>query len=67
MLVDHLNDDMIQDYLDGNLAGNSRTVFEQHAQECSECREAISMYREMYSGLKFESDFVLPKKIILNY
>jgi hypothetical protein len=54
----HLNDNQIQDYLDGNLTGTDPAVL--HLEKCADCRRAVENYRVLYSSLKADPGFALP-------
>ena len=45
----HLNDDLIQAFLDNETALPSEAG--RHLHECSQCREAVETYRELYASL----------------
>jgi anti-sigma factor RsiW len=61
MSVEHLNDDEILEFLDGNLPAVERTSFEEHLSKCPVCREALKQYQNLYEGLSREEGFVLSK------
>jgi len=60
MAMKHLDDEQIQELLDGNLAAESRGQIDQHLSECPSCHERTEQYRALYHGLKDEREFVLP-------
>jgi predicted anti-sigma-YlaC factor YlaD len=59
MLINHLDDNMIQEYLDGNATAMIRN----HLEQCSACRENLRDYQNLYKRLQddspheFKSDF----------
>jgi len=46
----HLNDDQLQDYLDGNFHPDDPVVV--HLEQCPRCREALDVYRNLYEALE---------------
>ena len=61
MSVEHLNDDQIMEFLDGNLPAPEITSIEEHLENCPACREALKPYQNLYGGLSREEGFVLSK------
>ncbi len=61
MSVEHLNDDQIMEFLDGNLPAPERTSIEEHLEKCSACREALKQYQNLYDGLSGDEGFILSK------
>jgi hypothetical protein len=61
MQLEHLNDEEIQDYLDGNLSGETTLQVREHLQVCRRCREALKQYRSLYVGLEDGAGFELSK------
>ena len=53
----HLNDEQIQDYLDGNLAAGDPAVL--HLKDCAACQKAVEDYRLLYQGLAADPGFEL--------
>jgi anti-sigma factor RsiW len=60
-VVNHLDDEQIQDFLDGNLAVPSRRDIEEHVRDCRMCRDRVYQYEELYSELALEPDLSLSK------
>lgn len=60
-MVNHLDDEQIQDFLDGNLPVPSRRETEEHVRDCRICRERISQYEELYSELAVQPEISLSK------
>ncbi len=55
----HLNDEQLQDYLDGKLL-QSNGFIDQHLATCPKCRQALKEYRVLNRQLKQEPNFILP-------
>ncbi len=53
----HLNDDQIQDYLDGNLKPDDQAVG--HLDGCPDCQKVVENYRALYRSLAVEPGFEL--------
>jgi len=46
----HLNDNQLQDYLDGNMkAGNPAAI---HLETCPQCQKALAVYRGLYAVIE---------------
>ena len=60
MLVTHLTDEEIQEYLDGNLSHQKRIFAEAHLKTCELCQAALKQYQSLYVGLKQDHGFDLP-------
>lgn len=58
MDFEHLTDDMIQEYLDGNLGRDSEKI-ERHLETCILCSEKAESYRSVFAGLGKERGFEL--------
>ncbi len=52
--MNHLNDEDIQDYLDGNLAENEPKIAG-HLESCLRCRQKVKEYRLLYDELNVDS------------
>jgi anti-sigma factor RsiW len=61
MSIEHLNDDQILEFLDGNLPATEVTSIEEHLEKCPACREAFKQYQILYKGLSRDEGFVLSK------
>jgi anti-sigma factor RsiW len=61
MSVEHISDDEILEFLDGNLPAPEVTSIEDHLKNCPACQEALRQYQNLYEGLSSEEDFVLSK------
>jgi hypothetical protein len=61
MQLEHLTDEEIQDYLDGNLSPEMATSIQKHLESCGLCREAVKQYQSVYAGLDREEGFELSK------
>jgi hypothetical protein len=61
MQLKHLTDEEIQDYLDGNLSGETTLQVREHLQVCRRCREALKQYQSLYVGLEDDAGFELSK------
>ncbi len=61
MSLEHLNDDEILEFLDGNLPAPEVTSIEDHLEKCPVCQEALRQYQNLYDGLSREEGFVLSK------
>ena len=55
----HLNDNLIQEYLDGNLASADMTLVRAHAMACIDCRQRLQHYQTLYQGLNEDSGYEL--------
>ena len=51
MPLKHLNDEEIQEYLDGNLPAQDLTMMEEHLERCLVCQDSLKQYRYLYDGL----------------
>lgn len=51
MAIKHLNDDRIQEYLDGVLAPPEHTRVKDHLDSCAQCRQTAGRYRAVYQAL----------------
>jgi hypothetical protein len=60
-VVNHLDDEQIQDFLDGNLPVLSRHDIGEHIRVCRMCRERISQYEELFSELAVAPEIELSK------
>ncbi len=56
MELGHLDDQAIQDYLDGACAPD----IEKHLESCEQCRSRIEEYRLVFQGLGDDSEFRFP-------
>ncbi len=56
MAIRHLTDEEIQDYIDGNLSTESRSVHT-HLRRCQLCQKALAEYQSLYLGLKDDKGF----------
>jgi hypothetical protein len=54
----HLSDDEIQDYLDGNYHKNNDAI-RSHLHTCDICEYKLSLYKNIYSELNKNAEFVL--------
>ena len=61
MSLKHLNDEEIQEYLDGNLPVQDLTTIEEHLERCPVCQDSIKQYRYLYDGLAKDEGFELSK------
>jgi hypothetical protein len=61
MQLEHLTDEEIQDYLDGDLSGDMASLAHEHLEVCPQCREALKQYQSMYVGLEDDTGFELSK------
>lgn len=61
MLSDHLNDDLIQEFLDGNLSVFERQQFEKHVQNCDKCRWRMEEFEELFSELNEQPEIQLSR------
>lgn len=61
MSLEHLKDDEILEFLDGNLPAPEVTSIKEHLEKCPVCREALKQYQNLYEGLSREEGFVLSK------
>ena len=61
MQLEHLTDEEIQDYLDGNLSQKITLLVRQHLEECNRCRQTLKQYQSVYVGLEDDKKFELPK------
>lgn len=57
MAIDHLTDDMIQEYIDG--AFENHDEYQAHLAECSECRSRLAEYKKLSEFLAVEPKFEL--------
>jgi hypothetical protein len=61
MQLEHLTDEEIQDYLDGNLSSETTLQVDEHLQVCRRCRETLKHYQSLYVGLEDDTGFELSK------
>ncbi len=61
MSLKHLNDEEIQEYLDGNLPAQDLTIIEEHLESCTVCQDSLKQYRYLYDGLVKDEGFELSK------
>lgn len=59
MVEEHLTDQQIQDFLDGNLSQEQESIFRGHLQSCPQCHSELAQYRALYSELQSEMAFEL--------
>lgn len=59
MAINHLTDTEIQDYLDGNLAGEKESSVMWHLDECQACQHEMNRYKRLYTELKSDADIEL--------
>ncbi|HDL19461.1 MAG TPA: hypothetical protein ENH29_10435 [Bacteroidetes bacterium] len=57
--MSHLTDDEIQEYLDSPEAVNVQTV-QTHLHNCQQCRQQLTLYRQVFSVLIEEPETVVP-------
>lgn len=58
MVINHLTDEQIQDYLDGK-PSLSKSSLEEHLNTCAACSKTWGHYQNLYSELKREPGFKL--------
>lgn len=58
MAIDHLTDEQIQDYLDGNLS-ESAAAIDEHIRSCNACRAELDRYRSLSTALSEDVGFEL--------
>jgi len=61
MSLKHLNDEEIQEYLDGNIPAQDLIIIEEHLEKCPVCQDSLKQYRYLYDGLAKDEGFDLPK------
>lgn len=60
-MVTHLNDERVQELLDGQFPIFERREIEEHLKSCDACRERVSQYEELYSTLETAPDTELSR------
>lgn len=60
-MIDHLNDETIQNYVDGNVTASERAAIRQHIESCSECRDHVTEYQEVFNFLQNDIGIELSK------
>ncbi|RPH92337.1 MAG: hypothetical protein EHM72_17545 [Calditrichaeota bacterium] len=60
-VVTHLNDERVQELLDGQFPIFERREIEEHLKSCDACRERVSQYEELYSTLETAPDTELSR------
>jgi anti-sigma factor RsiW len=60
-MVNHLNDEAVQNYLDGQINTMERAAIRQHIESCDECRHKVAAFQELFSQLERDIDFELSK------
>ena len=58
MISDHLSDEQFQEYLDGVAAASE--LIERHLRDCPNCREALVVYKKLYTAIEQEPVPTLP-------
>ena len=58
MAIEHLTDEQIQDYLDGNLS-ESAAAIDEHIRSCNSCRAELDRYRSLSTALFEDIGFEL--------
>jgi len=58
MGLEHLTDEQIQDYIDGNLTDNLAEI-EQHLESCQTCRNELAKYKVLTNALSEDIGFEL--------
>lgn len=59
MAIEHLTDEQIQNYLDGNLPHDQVSILTGHIQSCQQCQSKLAQYRSLFAGLKDDAPFDL--------
>ncbi len=59
MATEHLTDEQIQNYLDGNLPHDQLSILTAHIQSCPNCQSELAQYQELYAELKEDVSFDL--------
>ncbi len=59
--MNHLNEERIQNYLDGSLNAAEQAAIRQHIDACDECRHTVNAFQEVYTLLEADAHFDLPK------
>lgn len=57
MAIDHLTDDMLQEYIDGS--PQNREELQAHLADCPQCREHLAEYKKLSGYLAIEPNFEL--------
>ena len=58
MAIEHLTDELIQDYLDGNLSESAGAI-DEHIRSCNSCRAELDRYRSLSTALSEDVGFEL--------
>jgi predicted anti-sigma-YlaC factor YlaD len=61
MSLRHLNEEEIQEYLDGNLSRRKALLVERHLKTCLFCQERLNQYKSLYVALADDEDFELSR------
>lgn len=61
MAIEHFSDELIQEYLDGNLSLSQAAEVAAHTGECPDCARRVQQYEQLFVGLTDDSGFDLPK------
>ncbi len=59
MSIEHLTDEEMQRYLDGNISVENDEI-RGHLEICQTCQDALELYRQVYAGLTDDRDLLLP-------
>jgi len=59
MATEHLTDEQIQDYLDGNLSHDQVSILTEHFQSCQKCQTELAQYKSLCGVLKEDVAFDL--------
>lgn len=59
MATEHLTDEQIQDYMDGNLSHDGVSNLTGHIQSCQKCQSELVQYQALYGELKKDVAFNL--------
>jgi len=64
MAIEHLTDEQIQDYLDGNIQEGLGEIKE-HLAQCEKCRQEVNHYKSLSQALSVEPEFKLSPNFAL--
>lgn len=66
MVIEHLTDSQIQDYLDGNMSPDQQKSLCEHTDTCESCRNNLLSYQQLYHNLEDDRDVVLSRVFTKN-
>ena len=60
-----LQESWTQSYLDDTLSPGERLLYEGHLEQCPQCRDAVDVFRQLFTALDNEKSLVIPPSLML--